>query len=377
MAKYLIKFTLNGTPKTALTPAVDTYIKLSDSTDVAQVPTIAEAKNGFYIMTATPSEPMGVRIDGGAGITNAAERYKFLQIGPNDYFADASISSRASATDYTSTRAGKLDNLDGTISGIPAAVWSAGTRTLTSFGTLVASIWANSVRSLTTALTDEAEPKDMAAAGGGDAPTVEDIDTRLSSTHGSGPWGAGTSGSYSRTVTITNGSNVAIPDVSVSVLNLAGTPIQGPFRTNAQGMATFHLDAGSYLIRCVKAFVNFSGDTALTVAANGNTAITGSTFTPAPPALGYQTLYGNAYHASSTAAQGDVVSFVPDEGQLVSGATVNPTTKSTVVASDGTWSLQIRKGVHGVVRIRRGNAQYYQKTLTVSSDDTKDLASYA
>src|SRR5574337_377372 len=48
----------------------------------------------------------------------------------------------------TSTRAGLLDNLDATISGIPAAVWSAGTRTLTSFGTLIADIWANGSRTL-------------------------------------------------------------------------------------------------------------------------------------------------------------------------------------------------------------------------------------
>jgi len=42
----------------------------------------------------------------------------------------------------TSTRAGLLDNLDAAVSGIPAAVWAVGTRTLTGFGTLVSDIWA-------------------------------------------------------------------------------------------------------------------------------------------------------------------------------------------------------------------------------------------
>lgn len=55
---------------------------------------------------------------------------------------DDAVTSRASATDYTSGRAAKLDNLDGAVSDVPTAVWAAGTRTLSSFGTLVADIVA-------------------------------------------------------------------------------------------------------------------------------------------------------------------------------------------------------------------------------------------
>jgi hypothetical protein len=40
-------------------------------------------------------------------------------------------------------------NLNATISGIPALVWAAGTRTLSSFGTLVADVWAYATRTLT------------------------------------------------------------------------------------------------------------------------------------------------------------------------------------------------------------------------------------
>jgi hypothetical protein len=79
---------------------------------------------------------------------------------------DAAVSSRSTyagadtsgtttlLTRLTSTRAGNLDFLDAAISGVAAAVWAAGTRTLTSLGTLAAdtatAVWSAGTRSLTT-----------------------------------------------------------------------------------------------------------------------------------------------------------------------------------------------------------------------------------
>lgn len=70
---------------------------------------------------------------------------------------DVATSTRASATDYTTARAAKLDNLDALVSSrsshSAADVWAVGTRTLTGFGTLVADIattvWAAASRTLT------------------------------------------------------------------------------------------------------------------------------------------------------------------------------------------------------------------------------------
>ena len=66
---------------------------------------------------------------------------------------DVAVSSRASAADYTSARAAKLDNLDATVSSrstlTATDVWNHTTRTLTSFGTLVSDIWSHSTRTLT------------------------------------------------------------------------------------------------------------------------------------------------------------------------------------------------------------------------------------
>jgi len=54
-------------------------------------------------------------------------------------FIDASVASRLPTASYTAP-----DNV-----AIAAAVWSAGTRTLTTFGSLVADIWTYSTRTLT------------------------------------------------------------------------------------------------------------------------------------------------------------------------------------------------------------------------------------
>lgn len=53
----------------------------------------------------------------------------------------------------TSGRASNLDNLDAAVSGVAASVWAAGTRTLTSFGTLAADVWNVLTASLSNANT--------------------------------------------------------------------------------------------------------------------------------------------------------------------------------------------------------------------------------
>ncbi len=92
----------------------------------------------------------------------------------------------ATLWNYTGARARKLDNLDAPVSGIAASVWGYGTRTLTSFGTLVAdmasSVWGAVTRTVTGGTVTASN-----------APSVVDIDTRLSSTH-PGNWAATGSG---------------------------------------------------------------------------------------------------------------------------------------------------------------------------------------
>jgi len=114
---YLMFFTMAGAPETLLTPTIITYKKVSDGADVADPPSITEIGGGFYKFTATPTEAIAVSIDGGASLTNAFERYKVMQITPNDDNLDAAITeSIDTINDFTTaTVSGAFNDLDAPI----------------------------------------------------------------------------------------------------------------------------------------------------------------------------------------------------------------------------------------------------------------------
>jgi hypothetical protein len=111
---------------------------------------------------------------------------------------------------------GKLaeDFISDEIALVPTAVWASGTRTLTSFGTLVADIWSNATRTLT-AISDSAGVTTLLSrissaltiVGGAvtvgtnndktgytltvTPPTAAEIDAELTANHGSGTWQQG------------------------------------------------------------------------------------------------------------------------------------------------------------------------------------------
>src|SRR5438105_4871092 len=89
-----------------------------------------EVSPGYYLWTGPI--PDGHR---GAVKFSAGAAFKALaEINPEEVeYPDAKTSSRAALADYTTARAAKLDNLDATVSGVPAAVWTATTRTLSAF----------------------------------------------------------------------------------------------------------------------------------------------------------------------------------------------------------------------------------------------------
>jgi hypothetical protein len=106
---YVVYYSDGGVPKTALSPSIVTYKKVSDGSDVASPPAVSEIGGGFYKFASTPPEALVVRVDGGAALA-AAYRYKVMQITPHDGDLDASISTRGSQTDLTAIKA-KTDNL--------------------------------------------------------------------------------------------------------------------------------------------------------------------------------------------------------------------------------------------------------------------------
>lgn len=94
---YVVYISNFGVPETGLSPTIDIYKKVSDGSDVASPPVISELGGGFYKFTASPSEALAVRVDVGATLADP-DRYKVLQITPNDDDLDAAVSTRSTAT---------------------------------------------------------------------------------------------------------------------------------------------------------------------------------------------------------------------------------------------------------------------------------------
>ena len=91
---YVVFFSNAGVPATGLTPTIGVYKKVSDGTDVTPAPTVSEIGGGFYKFTATPAEALVVRMNGGGSLSDA-DKYKVMQITPNDAGLDAMVSTRA------------------------------------------------------------------------------------------------------------------------------------------------------------------------------------------------------------------------------------------------------------------------------------------
>jgi len=90
---YTLYFSEQGTPKTGLAPTIDIYIKVSDGTSAGTPPEISELSGGFYKFAATPAEAILCRINSGSATAGDADKYKVMQITPNDGSLDAAIST--------------------------------------------------------------------------------------------------------------------------------------------------------------------------------------------------------------------------------------------------------------------------------------------
>jgi hypothetical protein len=128
--------------------------------------------------------------------------------------------------------------LEAAIAAIPSAPTSAANAD---------AVWDELLSGHTTTGSTGKKLTDISSTGGGGA-TVGEIDAQLSSTHGAGAWGSSTvgAGSISHSITVDDGSNpLDGVDVWVST-NESGTNVIARASTNAFGIVTFMLDAGTY-----------------------------------------------------------------------------------------------------------------------------------
>lgn len=143
-------------------------ITINIQTTVTQIDNLVRA--------TTPANTLDVDASGDvtAGTVGDKTGYSLSQSFPSN-FADLSITAGTGLVNITQAAADK--------------VWSTATRTLSSFGTLIADIWSSATR-LLTAGTNIVLAKGTGITGFNDV-SVGEIDTELTSNHGAGSWGAG------------------------------------------------------------------------------------------------------------------------------------------------------------------------------------------
>jgi hypothetical protein len=189
------------------------------------------------------------------------------------------------------------------------------------------------------------------------APTVDAIDTQLSSTHGSGTWGSGSGGSGARTVviTVTDADDVALQGVSVraSQSNVS----KGEGVTDVSGQATLNLDDGSYVIALTDGGVHAFGGATLVV--NGDEAQTYemSTNLVSPSAAGFVTGYWTCYGTNGAIEAGTTHYIQIQYGPGTAGLSHDSTIRTAVSASDGLVQFAgIPWGA--TVRVKRGTGNW-------------------
>lgn len=316
------------------------------------------------------------------------------------------VGSNADKTGYSIS--GTKQTLDALNDITAASVWSVATRTLTSFGSLVADVWSYISRTLTSAIAVSKQdvrdamlltPTPGAPAAGsidlmlGTVENVtneftftgnkvnaqikasDDIDftpTQLDSLNSI--VAAAGAGIYEITVTFLDQYAAPIEMAYLNVLNSGGHRIAYGL-SNSSGVATFNVDAGTYTIRSYKAMVSFS-DTTVVVTDDAAQMILGTTFTPTPPAPGMQTVYGYVNHGDATAGEDAVVTAVPLFDTNVDNIALTLKEITVVVDTDGYFELELIQRAAYQVSIKYGTKVLSSRQFTVTTDDTKKYEDY-
>jgi hypothetical protein len=152
-------------------------------------------------------------------------------------------------SDTLETLSDQLDGITITAADVADAVWDearAGHVTADTFGETMGTVETN-IDNLDAKVSDVS------------APTVEEIDTQLSTSHGSGAWTAAGTGSTSFTYTLTYASTgLPIADALVWVTtDSVGNNVVASGYTDLLGEITFYLDTGTFYFWRRKNGVNF------------------------------------------------------------------------------------------------------------------------
>lgn len=220
-------YTTLGVGTTGLTVTADVY---RNGTEIVAAGSATDAGDGLYTYTlASGSNTVeGVYIAVFKTATTTVDQQHIAavwEVGTGGIEnLDAAVSSRSVAGDAMALTSGERTT-------VSTSVWSSATRTLTSYGTLIADIWSYVTRTLT-------------SGGGGGGATAQEVweyaTRRLTG-------GAG-GGATANVITINDGTN-PLDGVDVwATTDSAGTNVVARANTDASGNVTFYLDAGTYYI---------------------------------------------------------------------------------------------------------------------------------
>jgi hypothetical protein len=218
----------------------------------------------------------------------------------------------------------------------------------------------------------------LEALGESAAPTVGQIDTQLSSTHGSGQWGAsGASGSVNITIQTLEADLTPIPQTSVTIRNSLDTITIGTGTTNANGQLSVAIDPGTYKLRLSKMMYTFTVPETMVVTVDATKSFTGVKVNPSTPIVGSQTLYGTIVDAHGNPVTGaTVTAFLKDKNTVVSSALISPISVSVLTNSSGYFEIQLVKTARYSVEVKVSDSIWQYKVITVTSDSTKDWTTY-
>lgn len=371
MADQLVYFgnSADGTPRTGLTLAWVSLLKVSDGTAFTPQPAFTAVGAGFYKFPI-PTQDVCGSIDGGAALPTADRYIRDVLVGPVDTYLDAAISSIGGISSGANNVTLTLLNATAAAQNITAA-----TKANPCQLTIPAHGQSNGDKGVTAGVGGMIELNNRLVTV-----TVVDANNITIGIDSTG-FTTFTSGG---TITLTD--EAAIQSAHLSIMDATGVNLYVSAETNASGVSVqgsntyVAMDSGNYVLRPTRSLLNATGDYAFNVSATGTKYFVATALTIAAiNTPGTQTLIISAKELGATWAVGDAVVITPAGKQVVGSAVLSTAPINAAIAANG-LAQQI-PGVDGVavdigaiITVKVGD--YYTKTITVDSTPVKNILSY-
>jgi len=180
------------------------------------------------------------------------------------------------------------------------------------------------------------------------APTVGEIDTELTSNHGSGSWAATAGGgAYSVVIATKEADLTPISNVAVSIYtDSARTNLFASVDTGVTGSAdAIGMNAAQYYWAAAKAGTTFTSGS-FTISAGSTETLTGTVISvTAPSQVDGCTVYGDLADIGGTAVQNTVTASAQTPTEL-SGWVYVDDDVTAVADSNGRWELELKQGAN-------------------------------